>query len=104
MRRRTRGSYFNRGQLARGAVVLATAAALCAAGVSLGRGQEAKVGTEPSGTATDPLATEFRRCNGLAYAALEDDGCAVAWAEHRRRFFMDRSRADAPPLPSGGER
>lgn len=35
----------------------------------------------------DPLHAEFERCNRLGYAALEDDGCARAWAEHRRRFF-----------------
>lgn len=103
MRRRTRGPYFNRGQLARGALVVGAAAAACAAGAGLGRGREVEVGPERVGVA-DPLAAEFRRCNALGYAALDDAACVAAWAEHRRRFFMDRSGPSAPPLPSAGGR
>ena len=99
MRRLRRGSFLNRTQVVRVAGVIVVAAALCAAGASLGRGQEAEVRAEPRAAAVDPLAAEFGRCNELGYAAMDDDGCAAAWAEHRRRFFMDRSRRDAPPLP-----
>lgn len=35
----------------------------------------------------DPLRAESERCNRLGRAALDDDACARAWAEHRRRFF-----------------
>lgn len=98
MRRFRRGSTLNRSQVARAALIVGAAAALCAAGASLGRGQDAEVRTEPRGAA-DPLAAEFERCNRLGYAALDDDGCAAAWAEHRRRFLLNRSRRDEPPLP-----
>ena len=104
MRRLRRGPYLNRTQVARAVIVAAAAAALCAAGASLGRGQETEVRAEPRPVAVDPLAVDFERCNGLGYAALDDDACAAAWAEHRRRFFMDRSRRDAPPLPGSGGR
>jgi len=99
-RRRTHGRIFNRGQLARAALVVGTAAALCAAAVGLGRGREVEVRAEQPAVVADTLAAEFRRCNGLGYAALDDDGCAAAWAEHRRRFFLHRTgRAGEPPLP-----
>lgn len=104
MRRLRRGPYLNRTQVARVAVVVAAAAVLCVAGASLGRGQETEVRAGLRAAAGDPLAAEFRRCNALGEAALVDDGCAAAWAEHRRRFFMDRSRRDAPPLPGSGGR
>lgn len=104
MRRRTRGPSFNRTQVLRLAVVIAAGTALCAAAVGLGRGREAEVRAEPQAASLDPLAAEFRRCNGLGEAALADDACAAAWAEHRRRFFMDRSRPDAPPLPGSETR
>lgn len=99
MRRLRRGSTLNRPQVARAALVVGAAAALCVAGASLGRGQDVTTPPEPGAAITDPLSAEFERCNRLGYAALDDDGCAAAWAEHRRRFFMDRSRRDAPPLP-----
>lgn len=35
----------------------------------------------------DPIRAEFQRCNALGQAALDDDSCQRAWAEHRRRFF-----------------
>ena len=95
---------FNRTQVLRLAVVIAVGTALCAAAVGLGRGREAEVRAEPRVAALDPLAAEFRRCNGLGEAALADDGCVAAWREHRRRFFMDRSRRDAPPLPGSETR
>jgi len=100
-RQRTRGPFFNRGQLARAVLVAGTAAALCAAAVGLGRGREVEVRAEPPAVASDPLAAEFRRCNRLGYAALDDEGCAAAWAEHRRRFFLHRTgRPGEPPLPT----
>ena len=104
MRRRTRGPLFNRTQALRLAVVSAAGTALCAAAVGLGRGREAEVEAEPRAAAVDPLAAEFRRCNSLGEAALADDACVAAWAEHRRRFFMDRSQPDAPPLPGSETR
>lgn len=105
MRRRTRGPFFNRTQVLRFAVVIAAGAAACAGAVALGDGREAEGLLQPrSAAAPDPLTAEFRRCNALGEAALADDECAVAWAEHRRRFFMDRSRPDAPPLPFAEER
>ena len=104
MRRRTRGPLFNRTQVLRLALVIAAGTALCAAAVGLGRGREAEVRAVPQAAALDPLAAEFRRCNGLGEAALVDDACVAAWREHRRRFFMDRSRPDAPPQPGSGAR
>lgn len=36
---------------------------------------------------SDPLAAELRRCQSLGDAALDDQACASAWAETRRRFL-----------------
>jgi conjugative transfer region protein TrbK len=38
-------------------------------------------------TASDPLARELVRCQGIAMAAEDDAGCKAVWAENRRRFF-----------------
>lgn len=104
MRRLRRGPYLNRTAIGRAALVIGATAALCAAGVGLGRGQDEAVRAEPQAAPVDSLAAEFRRCNGIGYVALDDGACAAAWAEHRRRFFMDRSRRDGPPLPTEGAR
>ena len=104
MRRRTRGPYFNRTQVLRLAVAIAAGVAACAGAVALGSDRESEDSVAPRpAAAPNPLTAEFRRCNALGETALGDNACVAAWAEHRRRFFMDRSRADAPPLPSAGE-
>jgi conjugative transfer region protein TrbK len=38
----------------------------------------------------DPLAAELARCQSIGIAAQNDVACAAAWAENRRRFFIDR--------------
>ena len=35
----------------------------------------------------DPLTAEVSRCATMGEAALEDEACRRAWAEHRRRFL-----------------
>lgn len=98
MRRLRRGSCLNRTQVARAALIVGAVGVICAVGATLGRGHEAAVPADRRSVAADPLALEFERCNRLGYPALDDSRCAAAWAEHRRRFFMDRSRPGAPPL------
>jgi conjugative transfer region protein TrbK len=38
----------------------------------------------------NPLAAELARCQSIGIAAQNDLACAAAWAENRRRFFIDR--------------
>ena len=46
--------------------------------------------------ATDPLKTEFERCQLLGEAGAHDPDCLSAWAENRRRFLAPDRRPAAP--------
>lgn len=46
----------------------------------------------------DPLSAEVSRCAAIGEAALEDEACRRAWAEHRRRFLnLDQKQPEARP-------
>ncbi|OYY77058.1 MAG: hypothetical protein B7Y43_12515 [Sphingomonas sp. 28-62-20] len=51
----------------------------------------------PTETASsDPLKTEFERCQLLGEAGAHDPACLAAWAENRRRFLAPDRRPAAP--------
>lgn len=43
---------------------------------------------------SDPLVAELRRCQSLGDAALDDQDCAAAWTETRRRFLNPSPPSD----------
>lgn len=46
----------------------------------------------------DPLSAEVSRCAAIGEAALEDEACRRASAEHRRRFLgLDQGQPGARP-------
>jgi conjugative transfer region protein TrbK len=46
----------------------------------------------------DPLTAEMSRCAAMGEAALQDEACRRAWAEHRRRFLgLDPGQSEARP-------
>ncbi len=42
----------------------------------------------------DPLQAELQRCRNLGDAALDDQDCAAAWTETRRRFLTPAPSSD----------
>jgi len=42
----------------------------------------------------DPLRAELQRCRDLGNAALNDQDCAAAWTETRRRFLTPSPSSD----------
>lgn len=49
-----------------------------------------------SSVASDPLKSEFERCQLLGEAGAHDPACLSAWAENRRRFLAPDRRPAAP--------
>ena len=46
----------------------------------------------------DPLSAEVSRCAAIGEAALENEACRRAWAEHRRRFLgLDQKQPEPRP-------
>ena len=46
----------------------------------------------------DPLSAEVSRRAAIGEAALENEACRRAWAEHRRRFLgLDQKQPEARP-------
>lgn len=46
----------------------------------------------------DPLTAEVSRCAAIGEAALEDEACRRAWAEHRHRFLgLEPGQPEAQP-------
>jgi conjugative transfer region protein TrbK len=74
-------------------VILAAAAAWMAT-------QDRSAATGPvaseSSVASDPLKSEFERCQLLGEAGAQDPACLSAWAENRRRFLAPDRRPSAP--------
>jgi conjugative transfer region protein TrbK len=50
-------------------------------------GAGAQVATHSPVQQNDPLAAELLHCQSIGMAAQDDEACASAWAENRRRFF-----------------
>jgi conjugative transfer region protein TrbK len=79
--------------LARIAGYAAVAAAAVAAGLALRFNANVPVpaSTQPAGV--DPLAAELARCRAISVSGQAGPGCAAAWAENRRRFFVSPAAA-----------
>lgn len=69
------------------AVALAAAVIVLAAVEATRAPNEAKQPVRSAVPPTDPLTAEVSRCAAIGGAALEDEACRRAWAEHRRRFL-----------------
>ncbi|MFN8831649.1 MAG: putative entry exclusion protein TrbK-alt [Labrys sp. (in: a-proteobacteria)] len=72
-------------RIAAGAFV---ASVIVLAAIEATRGpNEAKQPLRSAVPPADPLTAEMSRCAAIGEAALEDEACRRAWAEHRRRFL-----------------
>lgn len=72
-------------RIAAGAFV---AAVIVLAAIEATRGpDEAEQPVRSASPSADPLTAEMARCAAMGEAALQDEACRRAWAEHRRRFL-----------------
>lgn len=74
-------------------VILAAAAAWMA---TKDRAAPSAVAGSDGVAASDPLRSEFARCQSLGEAGAHDAACLAAWAENRRRFLAPDRRPAAP--------
>ncbi len=59
---------------------------------------EAETPVTSAAPPADPLTAEMSRCAAMGEAALEDEACRRAWAEHRRRFLgLDPGQSEGQP-------
>jgi len=92
---------------------VAVAALIAAAALHFrGAGPAAPEAEHVSAQQNDPLAAELSHCQSIGMAAQDDEACALAWAENRRRFFMyqptdypktERPSAEKPQPRSEGQ-
>ncbi len=98
--------------LARMAGYVAVAVLIAAAALHFrGAGPAAPEAEHVSARQSDSLAAELSHCQAIGMAAQDDEACASAWAENRRRFFtyqptdypkLERPSDEKPqPRPEG---
>lgn len=86
---------------ARMTAVFALGAAMTAAFMALrGNGSQDASSPRSAHPGGEPAKVELARCRDIGMAAIADEACRKAWAEHRRRFLQPTQPVSPYAVPS----